>query len=52
MMSNGIVVCKPSSNKKNIGDYIQSVAAESFFDHVDFYVERESLSSFDGGGGG
>lgn len=49
-MSNGILVCEPSSDRKNLGDYIQSVAAESFFDRIDFYVERESLNSFNGGG--
>ena len=32
----------------NIGDYIQAVAAEQFFDHIDLYLEREKLDEYDG----
>ena len=35
-----------SGNKKNIGDYIQSLAQEQFWEKIDCFVERESLSSF------
>mgnify|MGYP003191163623 CR=1 FL=1 len=30
----------------NIGDYIQAVAAEQFFDHIDTYIERERLDEY------
>lgn len=43
---NGILVCAGTAEYKNIGDYIQSVAQEQFFDHIDTYIEREKLSSF------
>lgn len=45
-MKNGILVCKAAGQTKNIGDYIQSVAGESFFDKYDCFVERETLSTF------
>jgi len=45
-MANGILVCSPGSHKKNVGDYIQSVAQEQFWDTFDVYVERESLNGF------
>lgn len=32
----------------NIGDYIQAVAAEQFFDRIDTYVERERLDEYQG----
>lgn len=32
----------------NIGDYIQAVASEQFFDHIDTYVERERLDEYQG----
>lgn len=44
---NGILVCKGESTTKNIGDYIQSVAQEQFWKHVDCYVEREALNTID-----
>ena len=47
-MRNGILVCGPSSNRKNIGDYIQSVAQEQFWEKIDCYVEREAINSFEG----
>ena len=43
---NGLLICAGSSSIKNIGDYIQSVAQEQFYDQVDTYVERESLDTF------
>lgn len=45
-MKNGILVCAPLSNGKNIGDYIQSVAQEQFYPKKDCYVEREELNTF------
>lgn len=43
---NGILVCSGDGQKKNIGDYIQSVAQEQFFEHTDCYVEREHMDTF------
>lgn len=43
---NGILICSGTGAVKNIGDYIQSVAQEQFWDHKDCYVERESLNTF------
>lgn len=45
-MKNGLLICTGTGNTKNIGDYIQSVAQEQFFDHIDCYVEREHMDSF------
>lgn len=44
---NGLLVVPPiCGNKKNIGDYIQSVAQEQFGNYIDCYVEREKIASF------
>ena len=43
---NGILICTGEGKKKNIGDYIQSVAQEQFFENTDCYVEREHLDTF------
>ena len=45
-MKNGLLICSGTGKTKNIGDYIQSVAQEQFFDHIDCYVEREDLDTF------
>lgn len=45
-MKNGLLICHGVFKEKNIGDYIQSVAQEQFLDHVDCYVEREQLNTF------
>jgi len=45
-MKNGLLVSAPRSKWKNIGDYIQSIAQEQFFDHIDCFVEREKLSLY------
>jgi len=45
-MKNGLLICSGTGYYKNIGDYIQSLAAEIFFDKIDVLVEREKLSSF------
>lgn len=43
---NGLLVCSGDFSKKNIGDYIQSLAQEQFFDRIDCFVEREHISDF------
>lgn len=45
-MKNGLLVCKISGKKKNVGDYIQSLAQEQFYDHIDCLVQRESMNTF------
>lgn len=42
---NGLLKCSGTSYTKNIGDYIQTVAQEQFWDEVDCYVEREELNT-------
>ncbi len=42
---NGLLKCSGTSDTKNIGDYIQTVAQEQFWDKVDCYVEREEMNS-------
>jgi hypothetical protein len=37
---------KGFENSVNIGDYIQSLAAKSFYDAVDIYLEREDLNNY------
>lgn len=46
-MKNGLLVCKGTAPIKNIGDYIQSLASELFFDKIDDYIEREELAIYD-----
>ena len=48
-MKNGLLVCSHTGTRKNIGDYIQSVAQEQYLDHVDLFIDRENLKyySFD-----
>lgn len=43
---NGLLVCAGEAKYKNIGDYVQSVAQEQFWHHIDCYVEREQLNSY------
>lgn len=43
---NGVLKCSGTYITKNIGDYIQSVAQEQFWDHYECFVEREELSEF------
>lgn len=45
-MKNGLLVCKISGNKKNVGDYVQSLAQEQFYDHIDCLVQREAMNTF------
>ena len=45
-MKNGLLICSGSDVRKNIGDYIQSIAQEQFIGKDYQYVERESLNTF------
>lgn len=47
-MKFGFLVCTPTEkqNCKNLGDYVQSLAARQFYPHVDEYVHRENISEF------
>lgn len=45
-MKYGLLVTSPIGLDKNIGDYMQSLAAMQFLPHVDSYVEKESISTF------
>ncbi|MFR9523358.1 MAG: polysaccharide pyruvyl transferase family protein [Rikenellaceae bacterium] len=45
-MKNGVLVCAGVSAKKNIGDYIQSLASQLFFESIDSYIEREKLKEY------
>lgn len=45
-MKKGMLICTGSGKVKNIGDYIQSLVAEVFFDSIDVLVEREKLSEY------
>ena len=47
-MRNGIVVCIGEERYKNIGDYVQSVAAAQFSGQAPALVERERLSDYSG----
>lgn len=47
-MRNGIVVCLGEGRYKNIGDYVQSVAAAQFTGPAPVLVERERLSDYSG----
>lgn len=46
-MKNGLMLVG-TFKSINIGDYIQAVAAEQFFDHIDTYIERERLDEYQG----
>lgn len=45
-MRQGLLVCSGTSSKKNIGDYMQSLAQEQFLSEEYAYVERESLDDY------
>jgi hypothetical protein len=44
-MKHGLLITSPISDFKNIGDYIQSLAALQFTPNVDAYVEKEEAST-------
>lgn len=45
-MKSGVIVRTAFGDSKNIGDYIQSISQEQFFNKVDYYVEREEMDQF------
>ena len=45
-MRNGLLICTGAGKKKNIGDYIQTLAQEQFYEKTDGYVEREHMDTF------
>ena len=49
MMKRGVLVCSGKGVRKNIGDYVQSIAARQFAGADSVNVEREGLSRYDGG---
>lgn len=46
-MKYGLLVTNPISNYKNIGDYVQSLAAKQFLNDSFCYVEKEAISEFE-----
>lgn len=42
----GLLICSGGGARKNIGDYIQSIAQRCFLPRVDVLVEREQLKNF------
>lgn len=48
-MRNGVLVCLGEKRIKNIGDYVQSLAAAQFAGQDPVLVERERLSEYAGG---
>lgn len=46
-MKNGLLVAYPISNYKNLGDYIQSLAARQFIEDDYCFIEREELSKYE-----
>lgn len=45
-MKNGLLYKETLGLAKNLGDYIQSIAAEQFFDQIDEYVQLELLDEY------
>lgn len=45
-MKYGLLVTSPVGPDKNIGDYMQSIAAMQFLPQVDSYLEKESICDF------
>lgn len=45
-MKYGLLVTSPIANTKNIGDYMQSLAAKQFLPDDFVYVEKETIASF------
>lgn len=44
---NGLLICGGEGKTKNIGDFIQSVAQEQFFNRIDTFIERENLDKIE-----
>lgn len=45
-MKKYLLISMPVGKTKNIGDYVQILAARQFYDKVDGYIEKEELSNF------
>lgn len=45
-MKSGIIVRSAYGTTKNIGDYVQSISQEQFFEHVDYRIDREEMDVF------
>ena len=45
-MKSGIIVRTAYGTTKNLGDYVQSISQEQFFEHADYRIEREEMDSF------
>lgn len=45
-MQNGLLYKETLGGRKNIGDYIQSIAAEQFFDKIDTYIHQEQMHEY------
>lgn len=49
-MKNGLLIYAPLKKEKggifNVGDYIQSLAARQYFDHIDVFLNREELNEY------
>lgn len=45
-MKTGIIVRTAVGKTKNLGDYVQSISQEQFYNHVDYRIEREEMDSF------
>lgn len=47
-MKFGLLVSSPTEtqNSKNIGDYVQSLAARQYYPHIDAYIRRECISDY------
>lgn len=45
-MKNGLLYKETLGSWQNIGDYVQSIAAEQFFDKIDSYIHVEHTSEF------
>lgn len=44
-MKKGLLICTGEYKYKNIGDFIQSIAAQQFYNQTDILIEREKLNT-------
>ena len=47
-MKNALLVYNEDQHTYNIGDYVQSLAAEQYFPCIDLYLNREKLAGYNG----
>ena len=47
-MKYGLIVTPPAADQtcKNIGDYVQTVAAMQYYPRIDYYIPREYVSDY------